>query len=71
MTSTAVGIKQAQDLRVGDIIEHRSIRVRVADIHKQEGVASVFITLRNLEGKPRFAGYVSVSRFSPVNLEVQ
>jgi hypothetical protein len=70
MTSTAVGSKQAQDLRVGDIIEHRSIRVRVADIHNQEGVANVLITLRNLEGKPRFAGYVSISRFSPVNLEV-
>ena len=70
MTSATVGSTKAGDLRIGDIIEHRSIRVRVADIHKQEGVPNVLITLRNLDGKPRFAGYVSISRFSPVNLEV-
>lgn len=58
--------KTAQDLEVGDLIVHGSIRVRVADIHKLEGVPNVLITLRNLPGKPRFYGYANVSRLSPI-----
>jgi len=60
--------RTAEELQVGDRIIYGKVNVRVADIHKQEGVGRVFLTLRNIEGKARFVGYVAVNRQSPVEV---
>jgi len=60
--------RTAEELQVGDRITYRSVDVRVADIHRHEGVDNIFLSLRNIEGKARFVGYVTLARRSPVEV---